>query len=63
MLAFGMVSAMLAARETGRGRVVDCAMTEGASLLMTMLWSLRAAGMWRARDQQLGFGRALLRHL
>lgn len=46
MLAFGMVSALLAARTTGLGQVVDCAMTDGSALLATMIWSLRATGRW-----------------
>ncbi|MFM0347844.1 CaiB/BaiF CoA transferase family protein [Paraburkholderia sp. RL17-347-BIC-D] len=47
MLAFGMVSAILHARATGVGQVVDCSMLDGSALLMSMLWSLRAAGVWR----------------
>ena len=46
MLAFGMVSAILAARATGRGQVVDCAMIDGAALLSTTIWGWRAAGVW-----------------
>lgn len=46
MLAFGMVAALLAARSTGMGQVVDCAMTDGSALLATMIWSLRATGRW-----------------
>lgn len=46
MLAFGMVSALFAARKTGVGEVIDCAMTEGSALLMSAVWSLRAANMW-----------------
>jgi alpha-methylacyl-CoA racemase len=46
MLAFGMVSALLHAAKTGEGQVIDCAMTEGASLLMSMIWGFRAAGHW-----------------
>jgi alpha-methylacyl-CoA racemase len=46
-LAFGMVAALLSAGRTGRGQVIDCAMTDGAALLMTMIWSMRAAGQWR----------------
>lgn len=46
LLAFGMLAAIIAARTSGKGQIVDCAMTEGASLLMSMVWSLRAAGMW-----------------
>ena len=47
MLAFGMVSALLHARTTGQGQVIDCAMTDGAALLMSMIWSFRAGGLWR----------------
>ncbi len=46
MLAFGMVCAVLEARESGRGQVVDAAMVEGSSLLMTMIWAMRHLGMW-----------------
>jgi alpha-methylacyl-CoA racemase len=46
-LAFGMVSAMLHAKRTGQGQVIDCAMVDGAAVLMSMIWSLRAAGVWR----------------
>ncbi len=46
-LAFGIVSAMLHAQRTGQGQVVDCAMVDGAAVLMSMIWSLRAAGLWR----------------
>jgi alpha-methylacyl-CoA racemase len=47
LLAFGMVSALLHAARTGQGQVIDCAMVDGAALLMSMIWSLRAAGFWR----------------
>ena len=47
MLAFGMVSALLHARTTGRGQVIDCAMTDGAALLMSMIWSFHGQGLWR----------------
>ena len=46
MLAFGMVAALLSARATGTGQVVDCAMTDGSAVLSTMIWSLRASGRW-----------------
>ena len=46
-LAFGMVSAILHARATGQGQVIDCAMVDGAAVLMSMIWSLRAAGVWQ----------------
>ncbi len=47
MLAFGMVSALLHAGKTGQGQVIDCAMTDGSALLMSMMWSFLAQNMWR----------------
>jgi alpha-methylacyl-CoA racemase len=47
MLAFGMACAMLRAHRDGRGQVVDCAMVDGAALLMAMIWYFRAEGRWR----------------
>jgi alpha-methylacyl-CoA racemase len=46
MLAFGLLAAILSARSTGRGQVVDSAMVEGASLLSAMVHGLRATGSW-----------------
>ena len=46
-LAFGMVSALLHAARTGAGQVIDCAMVDGAAVLMSMIWGFRAAGVWR----------------
>jgi alpha-methylacyl-CoA racemase len=48
MLAFGLVSALLSARSTGVGQVVDCAMSEGSSLLMSFIWTLKQQGNWSA---------------
>jgi len=47
MLAFGMVSAILHARESGKGQTIDCAMVDGAAVLASMTWSLYANGQWR----------------
>ena len=47
LLAFSMVSALLEARASGKGQVVDCAMTEGAALLMSMIWGFRATAGWK----------------
>jgi alpha-methylacyl-CoA racemase len=47
LLAFGMVSAILSAKATGTGQVIDCAMTEGSSLLAAMTWSFKNMGMWQ----------------
>src|SRR5271168_1003904 len=49
LLAFGMVSALLHASKTSKGQVIDCAMTEGAALLMSMIWGFHAAGHWNER--------------
>jgi alpha-methylacyl-CoA racemase len=46
MLAFGMVAAILHARESGDGQIVDAAMVDGAALLMTGTDSLKASGLW-----------------
>ncbi len=46
MLAFAMVSAILAARGDGEGQVIDCAMTDGSALLSAMMWGFRANGSW-----------------
>jgi alpha-methylacyl-CoA racemase len=46
MLAYGVVCALLEARGSGRGQVVDAAMVDGSSLLLTMVHALRAAGAW-----------------
>jgi alpha-methylacyl-CoA racemase len=46
LLAFGIVSAILHARSTGQGQVVDAAMFEGASLLGTGLYGLMAMGLY-----------------
>jgi alpha-methylacyl-CoA racemase len=44
-LAFGMACAMLEAQRSGKGQVVDAAMTEGAASLMTTFYGLYGAGM------------------
>lgn len=46
LLAFGMLAAIISAQRTGTGQVVDAAMVDGAASLMTMTYTLRAAGMW-----------------
>ena len=48
MLAFGMLAALLHARATGEGQVVDAAMTEGSAVLASMVWGFRAMGRWPA---------------
>ncbi|MGX4641992.1 CaiB/BaiF CoA transferase family protein [Massilia sp. SYSU DXS3249] len=46
MLAFGVVCAALEARASGKGQVVDAAMTDGSALLGAMMYGLRAHGSW-----------------
>ena len=46
MLAFGVVCAVLEARTSGKGQVVDAAMTDGAALLGAMMYGMRACGAW-----------------
>lgn len=46
LLAFGMVSALVEAQRSGRGQTIDCAMVDGAALLMSMIWGFRAMGRW-----------------
>lgn len=45
-LALGVVSAILSARATGKGQVVDAAMTDGAAVLMSMFYAFHNVGMW-----------------
>ena len=45
-LALGVVSALLAARASGRGQVVDAAIVDGAALLQAMTYGLLADGAW-----------------
>jgi alpha-methylacyl-CoA racemase len=46
-LAFGMVSALLEAQKSGKGQVVDAAMTDGSAVLMSMFHSFDAQRQWR----------------
>jgi alpha-methylacyl-CoA racemase len=46
LLAFGMVCALYEARKSGKGQVVDAAMTDGSAALMAMIYGLKAAGLW-----------------
>ena len=43
-LAMGVLAALLAARQSGRGQVVDAAIVDGSANLMNLLLSLHAAG-------------------
>ena len=45
-LALGVVAGLLEAQKSGKGQVVDAAMVDGASSLMTAIYGIKAAGMW-----------------
>ena len=47
LLAFGMLAGLLAVKNGGKGQVIDCAMTDGAALLTTMIWGFLGQGLWR----------------
>lgn len=50
----GALAALVEARASGRGQVVDAAMVDGAALLTTQLHGWRAGGFWRdARSANL----------
>lgn len=46
LLAWGMMAALWEARTSGQGQVVDAAMTDGAALLMAMIYGVKAGGLW-----------------
>lgn len=48
-LAFGLLAAVLHARETGRGQVVDAAVFDGATSMLAPFYALMSAGLWRDR--------------
>lgn len=50
-LVSGMLAAMLRASRTGRGQVVDAAITDGVAHLMTMISGLRLSNLWTDRRQ------------
>ena len=46
-LAIGILAALLETAKSGKGQVIDAAMTDGAASLMTLFYGLLAAGLWR----------------
>lgn len=46
VLAFGMVCALLEAKSSGKGQVVDAAMVDGASMLLASLYGAHQTGWW-----------------
>jgi alpha-methylacyl-CoA racemase len=50
-LAVGLLAAVLSARSTGTGQVVDASMTDGAAYLATMVRTLHGHGQWRDKRE------------
>jgi alpha-methylacyl-CoA racemase len=48
-LAFGLVCGLVESIRSGKGQVVDAAMTDGAASLMAMFYGMTAMGMWQDR--------------
>ena len=46
LLAFGVLSALYESRHSGRGQVIDAAMTDGAALMSAMMYGFKSAGQW-----------------
>lgn len=46
-LAFGVLAAVHEAARSGRGQVVDASVADGVLSLMTMVYGMRAAGLWQ----------------
>lgn len=51
LLAVGVLAAVISARVTGRGQVVDAAMIDGSALLSSSVHGMLAAGLWADRRQ------------
>jgi alpha-methylacyl-CoA racemase len=45
-LLVGILSALWERQNSGKGQVVDAAMVDGSSVLIQMMWQMRASGMW-----------------
>ena len=51
LLAVGVLAAVIEARSSGKGQVVDAAMTDGCAMLMAMNYTLKAMGQWTMERQ------------
>ncbi len=45
-LAMGICAALFQAQQSGKGQVIDCAMTDGATSLMSMFFGMHSVGVW-----------------
>jgi alpha-methylacyl-CoA racemase len=50
-LVVGVLAALLEARRSGKGQVVDAAMCDGAASLMTMFFDMASTGRWSERRE------------
>ena len=57
-LAFGLVCALFEARRSGKGQVVDAAISDGAALLSTMYYEFKQSGQWAGRGENIFDGGA-----
>ena len=46
ILAFGVVCGLLEAQRSGKGQVIDAAMTDGSATLMSIIYGLKQSGRW-----------------
>ncbi|MBN6057631.1 CoA transferase [Nonomuraea sp. RK-328] len=53
MLAYGILLALVERQRTGRGRVIDAAMVDGAALLFAMFYNAAQSGGWGPRGTNL----------
>ena len=51
-LVAGMLAALLQAEKTGKGEIVDTAMIDGTSSLMTLFYTLSGIGQWKPKRGQ-----------
>lgn len=58
LLVAGVLAGVIEARTTGRGRVVDAAMTDGTALLASLFFAMTASGHWGERSGNLLDGAA-----
>lgn len=49
--AFGMLAALIEARRSGKGQVVDAAMIDGVNILLTWMHGFQAAGRWQWQER------------
>ena len=53
ILALGVCAALVEVASSGKGQVIDAAMTDGSALLSTMVHSFKAMGIWGDRGTNL----------